>query len=248
MRPLGAGEIVRGLFGNARYLRGQARGDYLMVRDSPSLRDLAAITIEVLVKPAAFRGYRESFVQKGTATAPYNLYILGLLGNEGVQDGNFHFEMAYINDEQFKGSCNPISRLHEPEQWYYVAGTYDGQRCRLYINGLLEAEDPPPDSAPTRGRIVTSQRPLFINNNEYLGNSQSNGLITGAIDEMKDFRHSADGRGNPYYCRSCEKRGTQHRWSCEWLTPSLTTSHVSAAAKETAWQPVERRQRASTST
>ena len=182
---LGLGEIVQGPFGNARYLRGEAGGDYLVVDDTSKLRDLAAITIEAWVKPSAFRGYRESFVQKGTATYPYNLYLLGLLGNDKVQDGNFRFEMAYMNEEQSKQSCNPISRLYRPGQWYYIAGTYDGQRCRLYINGVLEAQDPPVFRLPVRGRSVTSQRPLFMNNNEYQGTSKSNGLITGIIDEVR---------------------------------------------------------------
>jgi len=175
---VGSPTIVPGRFGNARYFQGNAAGDYVVVPDNLSLRDLSAMTIEAWVKPGPFPYYRESIVQKGDAHHPYNLYLLGLLGNP---DGSFRFEFAFMNDESAPGqSCDAISASYQPEQWYYVAGTYDGDRCRLYVNGLLQDESP---SAP--GLVVVTTDPLFLNNDTYQGGTASNGLITGIIEEVR---------------------------------------------------------------
>ena len=174
----GQAAIVPGRFGNARYFRGTGLGDYLMVPDSPTLRDLTAITIEAWVRPGPFPYYRESIVQKGDAHFPYDLYLLGLLGNS---DGTFRFEFAFINQNQLIEFPNPISPAsYQPDQCYYVAGTYDGNVGRLYVNGELIAE-----SAATPGLAVTNTDPLFLDNDTYLGGIYQNGLISGIIDEVR---------------------------------------------------------------
>lgn len=175
---VGSPAIVAGRFGNARYFLGNGSGQYLSVPDEATLRDLSAITIEAWVKPGPFPHYRESIVQKGDAHHPYNLYLLGLLGNP---DGTFRFELAFMNDETVPGlSCDAISSTYDPGEWYYLAGTYDGDRCRLYVNGQLSDA-----TASAPGLVVSTTDPLFLDNDTYGGGIANNGLINGIIDEVR---------------------------------------------------------------
>jgi Concanavalin A-like lectin/glucanases superfamily len=172
--------IVTGRSGRARYFNRLA-GNYITVPDNVSLRDLAQITIEAWVRPASFSAnyYTESIVRKGRSIAPYNLYDLGLFSND---DGTIRFFLDYIN-ASFGGAAMAESTVSHPtEQWYYVAGTYDGIHAKLYVNGVLEAT-----SQAVPGIIVTTSDPLFIHNHTFSG-GQSNGVMGGIIDEVRISR------------------------------------------------------------
>jgi hypothetical protein len=70
---------------------------------------------------------------------------------------------------------------HPPDHWYYIVGTYDGDRARVYVNGVLEAVG---DSSP--GIVVNTTDPLFINNHTFFNRTeQSSGRIGGIFDEVR---------------------------------------------------------------
>jgi hypothetical protein len=67
---------------------------------------------------------------------------------------------------------------HSIDAWYHVASVYDGTRLRLYVNGLLEIDQ------PVVGNLLPLDAPLyFARMNSTLGDVYFNG----SIDDMKIF-------------------------------------------------------------
>jgi pimeloyl-ACP methyl ester carboxylesterase len=174
--------IVAGEYGKARHYQRSA-GDYITVPDNPALTNLSQITIEAWVFPDSCTFYREEIIQKGTSIAPYNFYSLGAFGCPD-NDGTLTFHFDFINQTQgqsFTATAEPSTR-HPIQQWYYVVGTYDGVRAKLYVNGVLEATSPDGPAI-----TVTTHDPLFIHNHTFQ-NGQSNGVMGGIIDEVRISR------------------------------------------------------------
>jgi len=64
--------------------------------------------------------------------------------------------------------------------WHHVAGTFDGNQLRLYVDGSLA------DSMDYTGAIATSTYPVNIGRN-----SQETGrLYEGAIDEVRIYNRA----------------------------------------------------------
>jgi pimeloyl-ACP methyl ester carboxylesterase len=179
---IGATTIGTGKYGRARNYRVN-QGDYIFVPDSPSLTNLSQLTIEAWVFPASCAFYREEIVEKGAQIEPYDFYNLGVYGCPGG-DGTltFHFEVVNHNQGPTMEALAQSSIRHPIGQWYYVAGTYDGVRARLYVNGVMEAA-----SADVPGITVTTGDPLFIHSHAFQ-NGQSNGRMGGVIDEVRILR------------------------------------------------------------
>lgn len=66
------------------------------------------------------------------------------------------------------------------DDWYHVAGTYDGKELKIYVNGNLEAK-----SAYT-GKIGTSGLTLWIGADDYPN------YFSGAIDEVRIYNKALD--------------------------------------------------------
>lgn len=62
------------------------------------------------------------------------------------------------------------------DQWYHLAGTYDGSSLNMYVNGLLE------NSVSHSGTIVGSNKPLIIGNNP-----ANNRGFAGSIVDMRIY-------------------------------------------------------------
>ncbi len=93
------------------------------------------------------------------------------LASSGADDGNGH--MTYVR------SSTPYST----GKWYHVAGTYDGRRLRLYVNGKLAGE-----SAQQRGAILyPSHAPYTIG---AFKDDDELTLLKGAMVEVKVFNRA----------------------------------------------------------
>jgi concanavalin A-like lectin/glucanase superfamily protein/beta-propeller repeat-containing protein len=176
--------VVPSLFGHGLGFRGDGDGDYVIVPDSPSLRGMAQMTIEAWIHPTnfvlpLFNG-AETIVGRGDATPPYNLYQITLLRNGDSPSFNY-FSVAMEVLASGRDSQAESTVHHPPNQWYYVVGTYDGDKARVYVNGVLEAVG---NSSP--GIVVTTTDPLFINNHTFFSQTaSSNGMIGGIFDEVR---------------------------------------------------------------
>lgn len=179
--------IVPGRFGLARRFRGNAASDFVTVPDNPSLRSMNQLTIEAWIYPTSFDlslyAGTERIVSKGDESGVYNFYALSIIRNDACCSAgsftSFTIQMDVTNTGSGAGAHSAIA--HPPGQWYYVAGTYDGSKARVYVNGVLEAEGL---AAP--GVVVTTTDPLYINNHTFFNHgASSNGRMGGIIDEVR---------------------------------------------------------------
>lgn len=93
----------------------------------------------------------------------------------------FQFNWSH-GDSNFVGSAAHFDNNWEPAQapngtfqqqvWYYVAGTYDGNFIRLYVNGVQEDLEGANDPAPTNGSLL-------------LGSAQGQDRFPGRVDEVR---------------------------------------------------------------
>lgn len=67
----------------------------------------------------------------------------------------------------------------QPGEWFHVAGTYDGERLRLYLNGQLVSY------TDYKGLITVSDSDLYIGNN-----SENTQPFFGDIDEVQIFSYA----------------------------------------------------------
>ena len=150
---------------------------YVSVPDSPSLDITDQITIDAWINPVdAGRSTGQTFLVMKGDTCCVNTQSFGLLwGTESVT------QSIILR----LGNATTISEIHSVaviplSQWTHVAGTYDGQTMRLYVNGVLDSS-----ASTTLGPMQITNSPLII------GSSQTNGsevfFFYGLVDEVEIF-------------------------------------------------------------
>ncbi|HEV8241455.1 MAG TPA: LamG-like jellyroll fold domain-containing protein [Thermoanaerobaculia bacterium] len=179
-------------YGRAWQLAGQNSGQYLSVPDAPDLDGFPQVTVEEWFYPMAAPIGRHDLVGKGqhTGSNPPGVsfqYELGTLTDSGdPQHIQYTFFLGQPHIGANVGVDSPVK--HELNQWHYVAATYDGQRIRLYVNGVLEAQ-----SAVVPNISVSNSNPVWINTLEYpIGSNMfnENGGVAGIIDEIRISRRA----------------------------------------------------------
>ena len=143
--------------------------DYIEVPDSDSLDITDAITIEAWVKPSP--GDYRTIVSKGYLES-YALRIAR--DSEPIMA---FFTLDPNNPHAIAGTYNNIAN----NQWWHIAGTYDGNHVRLYINGELD------DSEAYTGTITTLSTPLRIGK---LSGTTKTECFNGIIDEVSIYNRA----------------------------------------------------------
>ena len=159
-------KLTEGIFGQAMEFDGKTAGE---IDDSPSLDIVDGITIEfwALVKGGEAI---QSGVEKGAAWVS-GLYNLAALYNGGTILQFFDLPEP-CNDDN-------IGPTIQDGEWHFLAGTWDGDDIRLYIDGELEAE------MPCKGELKPNDESLYIGAR---GGSQR--FLTGALDEIKMYNYA----------------------------------------------------------
>jgi len=157
---LAVGIIVPGVIAQNQVLSLDGDGDYVKVKDSPSLNPSSALTIEAWIKPNDLTG---EFIAKDEGeSTDYILrdYILELDG----EDVRF-----VISTPEWEIFDAPGVVLYE---WQHVAGVWDGVEMRSYINGAQVG------SHAQGGELIDTSASLYI--------GQGDGFFyNGLIDEVR---------------------------------------------------------------
>jgi hypothetical protein len=140
------------------------------VEDSKSLDITGAVTVECWIKPAIsypttppdWRG----LVTKGYSNG--ESYGLSYLDSEG---GKLQF--AITDGVEKRYAASKVMNL-KTDRWYHIAGTYDGNTMKLFVNGQNVA------SEVHKGSITPNDTPLWIGS----GAPNTRNFI-GVIDEVR---------------------------------------------------------------
>ncbi len=155
-RPRGEGVLV--LDGSGACVR--VEHDELALPDGP-------LTVEAWLRADAFAD-RQGFVNKTESSE------LGLFLNSGRPEFLVHVGGRYA-------TAAASERLLEPGRWHHVAGVFDGDEVRLYVDGRRVA------TAAGSGKRTTRSIPLLVGA-DVNGAGEPDSPFAGAIDEVRVSR------------------------------------------------------------
>jgi hypothetical protein len=145
-----------------------ARRTVVLIGDSDELDPRDELTVAAWVKAVDWKGNRR-VLQKGLGDSQYRLT---------AEDGKLRFEVVVEARGGGTRRLTASAPLPPEDEWVHLAGTYDGARLRLLVNGA-EVEAAPADGA----RIQITRDPLVIGGKRPSDSTSSNGFH-GLIDEV----------------------------------------------------------------
>jgi RHS repeat-associated protein len=160
----GATWTTVGKFGNA--LNFDGIDDSLLIVDDPSIDVPTSVTVSAWVKPHAVGpGHQTILVkERGTSSGTYALH---------ASTGNTFPEFELRPGSWYDAKASSALANNE---WAHIAGSWDGQTIKLYIDGTLAA------SRPMTGPILTSDGLLRIGGSDIFGF-----YFDGLIDEVRVY-------------------------------------------------------------
>jgi gliding motility-associated-like protein len=155
--------------------------NYILIQNSPSLNFSDEITLCAWIKPVSLQGHGNSaIISKGyySHTNPYYQYHLGITGDTYPNlPARFSIALSiYGNYEVLTGDS-----LWKPGKWYFVAGTYKGNGMKLYLNGVLIAQN------SVTGPIDIYNEPVCIGRTK---NYPGNAYTPGTIDDARIYNRA----------------------------------------------------------
>jgi hypothetical protein len=145
---------------------------YVEVPTAPALNPTPAISIEVWVKHRgeSIKMY-ETILAKGDSS--YRIHTNDL-------DQSIAFDLTGKNPNGTNLYWKLPSKVKpEPDKWYFIAATYDGQQGNIYVDGKLAATS----TAENVGPLPTNTWALCIGEHQEIPGRNFNGLI----DEVKIY-------------------------------------------------------------
>ncbi len=148
-------------------------GNVVTIPDAANLTILDQVSVEAWVKISAFGGGdQNTIIAKWRDSSPdSHNYYLGLL-----RSGPAIFYVG-INGNIYGGASQPL----QTNQWYHLAGTYDGAAVKLYVNGVLA------NSQSAIGTLWTGSTPVYIGASP---EGQFPRYFHGLIDEVAVFNEA----------------------------------------------------------
>ena len=142
--------------------------DKLGVSDAPELNPTGALSVEMWIKIDVWGSSVSSSTLIGKqATSPDRGYAFTV-----GQSGKVEFSVS-INNAWVAATSPSVMGIN---QWYHVAGVYDGNTVKVYINGILQATN-----ATTGTHNTSTGTAMFLGDNP----TWTGRLINGQIDEAR---------------------------------------------------------------
>lgn len=151
---------------------------YVSIANQTGLDITDSITVEAWVNATAFgiTSAQNSIVCKHGWSQGEAGYVLRLGGS-----GQLSFNLAGLDINgipvSWVDNVSPTATL-TTATWYHVAGTFDGNNSKIYVNGVLKG------TVPFTGTIVSSPYPLNIGHLSDPG-QPADRFFNGYIDEVK---------------------------------------------------------------
>ena len=194
-------------------LRLDGVSDYVTVANSSSLQLTTALTIAAWIKGDAWGAGAnvDAIARKGEVT-PVN-YQLAIADRR----------VSLMLDDVDGGGGFRGNTLLNAGQWYHVAATWDGSTVKVYVDGVLDNDQP----ALRGGTIGTDTRPLYI------GGRAGQDLFDGIIDDVRIYNRALEaGDINDISHLVGEPSGLVGHWKLD--EDGSSSSSVTAAPSRTA--------------
>ena len=167
------GVLNEGTFSQSHELLPNSCKVGMVVPDHPALNPTEALTVEAWINAQAWQSneWQGSIVSKDRWDAGNAGYVLRC-----GQGGQLSFTLAIDGDfpEALSAPVMPTN------QWCFVAGTFDGENLKVYINGVLQAAVEAP------GSIITSVGDLNIGR----GLLDPTRTFIGTIDDVRLYNRA----------------------------------------------------------
>jgi hypothetical protein len=161
-------------FAQNNMLEFDGTNDYVSI-SSINLNGESQITLEAWVHPESFNTIFDNYISNivGYENADALLRIGDNDGSNMVDDNRMQFVITTGSGNK---KCNGTIELSQ-NQWYHVAGTYDGSNLRLYVNGVLDA------SVSHSGILSVSVPEIILGAGTVSGSDDR--CLDGFIDEVR---------------------------------------------------------------
>jgi len=155
--------------------------EYVTITNNSKLHYFNKITVEswVYLTAANINSVNhEDIIGKGDAL-PYGGYHLCVLYKSGGYAFHFYVESdTNTGDPTVGGVVDPATYTYN--QWFYVAGVYDGDSVYIYVNGTKTAS-----SYCKVGRIGTANGNLYVNRHTWANEGSASSRLQGKFDEIR---------------------------------------------------------------
>lgn len=157
---------IRGKLGSALQFDGQS--NYVSISDADTLDYRNAISISAWV-------YLEHYGNFEKIVTKHKAYEL----TQGATPGDLRFSI-YRQDDAGWEILDTSNAGLRTKTWYFVAGTFNGETLKLYVNGQLVA------SRSVSSKIAASSFDLVLGADKYLAKD----YLSGKLDEVSLFGHA----------------------------------------------------------
>lgn len=157
---------------------------FISVNDAKSLNPESALSLCAWYKTVSFTGIgNNSILDKGYTEHqnPYYQYHLGVTGNNYANlPSSFVFALSINHNYEVIVAENSWV----PDAWYFVAGTYDGETMRIYVNGKLMKQ------RAISGKIDQYGQSLIIGKTKNYERENRSPYTPGTIDDIRIYQRT----------------------------------------------------------